>query len=103
MRRCGPHGMERSREIDAKAILPQFQRGCFDFPVGIAKPRAASDAGIRENAVKPSVSFNDLVEGGGDLTGRADVERYRLDLAALGTKSDRKSTRLNSSHRCISY
>src|ERR1035437_3417355 len=87
MRRCGPHGMERSREIDAKAILPKFQRGCFNFPVGVTKPRAACDAGIREHAIMPPVANNNFVEGSCDLTRRADVEQYRLDLAALGTKS----------------
>src|SRR5437762_7559448 len=37
-----------------------------------------------------------------DLVALLDVER--LDLAGLVTRAgDRKSTRLNSSHRCISY
>src|SRR5437763_3164510 len=45
--------------------------------------------------------------GGNKLTGAGDFSAGVADLTALGLKytgsADRKSTRLNSSHRCNSY
>ena len=45
----------------------------------------------------------DVFEGGNGAEGMEQVKAGLFDLVILDVGLDRKSTRLNSSHRCISY
>src|SRR5437879_10600109 len=73
-----------------------------------ALPIFSSDAEDGAVAESPAISSGSVKKvAGQDQAGRARVglrkTRRDRDATAISPRQDRKSTRLNSSHRCISY
>src|SRR5437879_8502075 len=75
---------------------------CSDRPPGTA-PDAAGGPNVLSTATTPELLARSLALALGDPAFRAHV-KGELDRSPFREhKLDRKSTRLNSSHRCISY
>src|SRR5207244_4554371 len=107
MRALGHEGAVRSPTYTLVEVytVSRLDLHHFDF-YRFHDPREWIDAGFRESFNGRTVSLIEWPERAGGMLPPADVE---IALASQGTgrsaelMSDRKSTRLNSSHQIISY
>src|SRR5437762_10523255 len=87
------HGSRGSVEVDRIPEL-QTEPDSVLIRVGLARRRRGAGALLKQRVPSKEAHITS------ELIGHAEGQCDRLDVDAVG---DRKSTRLNSSHRCISY